>query len=67
MAKTKDHHSGTSHLSSISLPIERAPPLSNSLHSIYLVSLYLHITLIFCINVLNFCNIVLFPCSSLIY
>ena len=51
-------------LSSISLPIERAPPLSNSLHTIYHVILFVSVYCIFFhINVLIFCNSVLFPCS----
>ena len=41
-------------LSSISLPIERAPPLSNSLHTIYYLA-----SLRICILYLVFCNIVL--------
>ena len=50
-------------LSSISLSIERAPPLSNSLHTIYLVPLLF--VFVYCINfsvsiVLIFCNIIIF-------
>ena len=42
-------------LSSISLPIERAPPLSNSLHAIYHLA-----PLCTCILYLVYCNIVFF-------
>ena len=49
-------------LSSISLPIERAPPLSNSLHTIY-SPWYLYIVLIFCMIVLVLCMIVLIFCN----
>ena len=42
-------------LSSISLPIERAPPISNSLHAIYHLA-----PLCACILYLVYCNIVFF-------
>ena len=47
-------------LSSISLPIERAPPLSNSLHTIYLVPFCICIFYYFSVSLyLVLCSVVL--------